>query len=305
MLGILQGVAMVLEDATLDTLKAIPILYLVYLLVSYFEHNNHRYVNFFKSAKKFGPVVGGLAGSIPQCGFSVAMADLYCKKHITLGTLIAVFIATSDEAIPIMFSDYTYILPMLFMILIKLAYAIICGYAIDLILKMAHKKGENHMEIMANAHEHEACECGHEGHDHEHSNHCCADNIFIDALKHTAKIALFIYIVNIILTSIIIFSNFDISSLGAINKYVQPLLTSLIGLIPNCASSVLLVEIYMAGGITFGALLAGLSTGAGLGLLVLFKHNKKAWAKNLLILLLVYVLGVLLGEILNLIGVVI
>ena len=298
----LKAILMVLEEATIDTLKAIPILYLVYLLVSYFEHNSHRYTNFFKGAKKFGPIVGGLAGSIPQCGFSVAMADLYNKKNITLGTLIAVFIATSDEAIPIMFSDYTYILPMLNMILIKLVYAIICGYAIDLLAKILHKKRENHMEVLAENHEHEACECGHEEHDHEHTDHCCADNIFLDALKHTFKIALFILIVNIILGAIITFAKFDITSLSGINKYIQPFLTSLIGLIPNCVSSVLLVEVYMANGITFGALLAGLSTGAGLGLLMLFKHNKKQWLKNLGILFLVYILGVILGEILNLIG---
>ncbi len=298
----LKAILMVLEEATIDTLKAIPILYLVYLLVSYFEHNSHRYTNFFKGAKKFGPIVGGLAGSIPQCGFSVAMADLYNKKNITLGTLIAVFIATSDEAIPIMFSDYTYILPMLNMILIKLVYAIICGYAIDLLAKILHKKRENHMEVLAENHEHEACECGHEEHDHEHTDHCCADNIFLDALKHTFKIALFILIVNIILGAIITFAKFDITSLSGINKYIQTFLTSLIGLIPNCVSSVLLVELYMANGITFGALLAGLSTGAGLGLLMLFKHNKKQWLKNLGILFLVYILGVILGEILNLIG---
>ena len=298
----LKAILMVLEDATLDTLKAVPILYLVYLLVSYFEHNSHRYVNFFKSAKKFGPVIGGLVGSIPQCGFSVAMADLYNKKNITLGALIAVFIATSDEAIPIMFSDYNYILPMLNMILIKFVYAIICGYLIDLFLSIAHKKRENHMELVAENHDHTACECGHEDHQHEHTNHCCADNIFLDALKHTLKITLFIFVVNLIFTSIMVFANFYISSLGTINKYVQPLITSLIGLIPNCVASVLLVETYMAGGLTFGALLAGLSTSAGLGLLMLFKHNKKAWLKNIGILFLVYILGVILGQLLNLIG---
>lgn len=298
----LKAILMILEETTLDTLKIVPILYLVYLLVSYFEHNEHRYVKFFKSAKKFGPVVGGLAGSIPQCGFSVAMADLYSKKNITLGTLIAVFIATSDEAIPLMFSDYNYILPMLNMILIKLVYAIICGYIIDFIIFLAHKKRENHMELIAENHQHTACECGHEEHEHEHTNHCCADNIFLDALKHTLKITLFVFIINLIFTSVITFTEFDVSSLSSINIFVQPLIASLIGLIPNCAASVLLVEVYMSGGLTFGALLSGLATGAGIGLLMLFKRNKKEWLKNILILLLVYILGVILGEILSLLG---
>lgn len=302
----LKGILMVLEDACLDTLKAIPVLLLVYLLVGYFEHNSHKHTAFLKSAKKFGPVVGGLVGSIPQCGFSVAMADLYSKKSITLGTLIAVFIATSDEAIPLMLADVSYILPMLNMIVIKLVYAIICGYAIDFVMKLAHKKRENNLEALAHCSCHEAgehvCEGAHEHDEHEHGHDCCADNIFLHALKHTGKIALFIFIVNLIFASIIVFTEFDISSLSVINKYVQPLITSLIGLIPNCASSVLLVEIYMAGGISFGALLAGLSTGAGLGLLVLFKRNKNEWRQSLCILLLVYALGVALGEILTLIN---
>ncbi|MBE7082945.1 MAG: hypothetical protein E7378_04690 [Clostridiales bacterium] len=292
----------ILAEVCLDTLKAVPILYLVYLLVSYFEHNSHRYVNFFKKAKKFGPVVGATVGTIPQCGFSVAMADMYNKKNITLGTLVAVFIATSDEAIPLMFADYSFIVPMLIMITIKFVYAILCGYAIDAILKLAKKKRENKMEL-AVIHSHEACECGHEEHNHEHTNHCCADNIFLDALKHTLKIVLFIFIVNLAFGLIIGVAGFDISSLNSINKFVQPLITSLIGLIPNCAASVLLVEAYMLGGISFGALLAGLATSAGVGILTLFKINKKQWGKNLLVLLLVYGLGVLLGTVLNLTGI--
>lgn len=277
----------VLKDAFLDTLKAVPFLYLVYLLVSFYEHNSAKHINFFRSAKKFGPIVGGLVGSIPQCGFSVAMADLYGKKSISLGTLIAVFIATSDEAIPIMLSNYDYILPLLGMIAIKLVYAIICGYAVDLIAKLFRKKQENQMEQLAT-------------HPHEHDEHsCCADNIFLDAFHHTWKIALYMFIINLTFTAIIEFSGFDIVSLNSINSFVQPFLTSLIGLIPNCVASVLLVELFMSGGITYGALLAGLATGAGLGIIMLFKHNKKYWYKNILIMLLVYALGVLLGQIIN------
>lgn len=298
----MRGIFVLLYDPVVDTLKVMPILLLVYLLVSYFEHNSHKHVNFFKSAKKFGPVVGGVLGSIPQCGFSVAMADLYSKKSISLGTLVAVFIATSDEAIPLMFSNYEYIIPMINMIVIKLIYAIICGYLIDFVLSLFHKKNENHVEVLALQHNHNACECGHEWHDHEHTNYCCADNIFVDALKHTHLISLFIFIVNLAISILINIVQFDISSLSAINIYLQPFLTSLIGLIPNCAASVLLVEIYMAGGIAFGSLLAGLSTGAGVGLLILFKRNKKEWPKNLLIMLLVYSLGVILGLLLNFVG---
>lgn len=298
-----QSLLAVLEEACIDTLKAIPILFCVYILVSYFEHNSHKYVNFFNKAKKFGPVVGASLGIVPQCGFSVAMADLYNKKNITLGTLIAVFIATSDEAIPILFSNYDFIVPMLLLILIKFIYAVFVGYIIDLILKLIHKKRENH--IVFTHPEHEACECGHEEHEHEHTHHCCADNIFIDAIKHTLKITLFILIVNILMNCIVEFSGFDISTLLNINKYAQPFVTSLIGLIPNCVSSVLLVTIYMNGGMAFGSLVAGLCTGAGIGLLMLFKQNKKEWLKNLMIIGIVYVLGVALGLVLNLFNVII
>ena len=297
-----QALGIALEDGAIDTLKAIPILFAVYILVSFLEHNTHRYVGFFKKAKKFGPVVGASLGIVPQCGFSVAMADLYEKNNISLGTLIAIFIATSDEAIPILFSDYNFIIPMLILIAIKFVYAIICGYIIDMIALSFHKKRENNITL-ASLPDSIPCECGHEGHEHEHTNHCCADNIFVDAIKHTLKIALFILIVNVVLNTIIICTSFDLNSLNNINKYIQPFITSFVGLIPNCAASVVLVEVYMAGGMTFGALLAGLSTGAGVGLLVLFKRNKKFWLKNILILSIIYLFGIIIGTILNLIGI--
>lgn len=289
----------VLQESFIDTLKALPILFCVYILVSYFEHNTHKYVNFFKKAKKFGPIVGGTLGTIPQCGFSVAMADLYHKKNITLGTLIAIFIATSDEAIPILFSNYNFILPMLVLIFIKFTYAIICGFAIDWILQLFNKKRENNIVINTPLSS-EPCECGH-GHEHDsekhhnHAHHCCADNIFIDAIIHTLKIASFILVINIIIGLILGLTKINLASILSINKYLQPFVTSLIGLIPNCVSSVVLVEVYMANGITFGALLAGLATGSGLGLLMLFKSGKKDFKICILITILVYALGVILG----------
>lgn len=296
--GIFLTLFEVLEEACIDTLKAIPVLFAVYIIVSYFEHNTHK-LTFIKKAEKFGPVVGAGMGIIPQCGFSVAMADLYNKKNISLGTLIAVFIATSDEAIPILFSDYNFIVPMLMLILIKFVYAVVVGYVIDLIMQAIHKKRQNHINL--STHEHEPCECGHENHCHEHSNHCCADNIFVDAIKHTLKISLFILVVNITMNLIVELSGFDLAILVNVNKYAQPFITSLIGLIPNCIASVLLVTVYMEGGMAFGSLVAGLCTGAGLGVLMLFKNNKKAWLKNLLIIGLVYALGVILGLAINLI----
>lgn len=288
----------VLEEASLDTLKALPILFCVYILVSYFEHNTHKHFNFLKKAEKFGPVVGASLGIVPQCGFSVAMADLYNKKNITLGTLIAVIIATSDEAIPLLMSDYSFVPKILALIAIKFVYAILCGYAIDIILTLLRKKQQNKIEF-AHCSSHTPCECGHEEHSHENHS-CCADNIFIDAIKHTLKIALFIFVINLLLGLLIELSGVNLGEILNVGKYAQPFITAAIGLIPNCFASVLLVEVYMLGGITFGSLLSGLCTGAGLGLLFLFK-NTKNWKKNLLIVSIVYILGAILGLLVNII----
>lgn len=304
-----QSLPMILEEAFIDTLKALPVLFCVYILVSYLEHNPQKYNAFFKKAEKFGPVVGAGLGVVPQCGFSVAMADLYNKKSITLGTLLAVFIATSDEAIPILLSNHKFLLPMIMLIIIKFVYAIFCGYVIDFVLKFCHKKRQNHIALESMT-THGPCDCGHTHEHEEHNNsdvqknetcgHCCADNIFIDAIIHTLKIALFIVIVNIIMGVIVNLSGLNLSSFLNINKYVQPFITALIGLIPNCVASVLLVEIYMAGGITFGALLAGLCSGAGLGILVLFKRNKNKWLKNIGIVGIVYLMSILIGIVVSL-----
>ena len=347
----------ILAESALDTLKIIPSLYLIYLLVSFYEHNTDKFVRLFNKTKKIGPIIGSVTGSIPQCGFSVAMSDLYSKKSIDMGTLLAVFIATSDEAIPIMISNHSFALDMLLIVAIKFVYAIFCGYLVNLFIKILskNKKKENkeikyvcfnaeHNKIIENPnseisydliHSHSHCACDHldehdenhhshkhqyshehnhnhsehkEHHHEEHScncthicnDHCCANNIFLSALIHTLKIASFILIINIVLGIILEFSGLDITFLSSIKSYIQPFITSLIGLIPNCAGSVLLVELYMAGGITFGSLLAGLSTGAGVGLIVLFKRNSKNLKQNLIILFLSYFLGVILGLAVNL-----
>lgn len=293
----------IFEEACIDTFKLIPILFGVYVIVSYVEHNSHKFIKIFNKAEKFGPVVGASLGIIPQCGFSVVMADLYNKKNITLGTLIAVFIATSDEALPILFSNYDFIIPMFALIVIKFLYAILCGIIIDLIIQIVKKKKQKNNFSLP--HQHDACECGHEEHNHEHTNHCCADNIFIHAIKHTLKISLFILAINLVMGILIEYLGFTLSSINNINKFAQPFVTCLIGLIPNCFASVLLVEIYMAGGMAFGSLLAGLCTGAGVGLIVLFKGNKKSIPIKILIMVTLYLIGIFAGIFTNLIGVLI
>lgn len=310
----------ILLDAFLDVLKILPILYLVYLLVSYLGHNNNnKYARLMNKTKKFGPVIGAVTGAIPQCGFSVVMADLYSKKAITLGTLIAVFISTSDEAIPLMISDSKFILPMLVLIAIKIVSAIVFGYAIDFIIKLVGKQQPVNEKVFSSIHSHEceltSCSLTQELHDdgethkhnhlhncgHEHKNNnaqeeCCVHNVFLDALKHTATIALFLFLATLFINIVVEYAGVDnLKYLFTSNKFIQPFIAGLIGLIPNCASSVFLVQFFMSGGITFGAMLAGLTAGSGVGLLVLFSKNKKNIKSNLLILATLYALGVVLG----------
>ena len=310
----------VILDAFLDTLKVIPVLYLVYLLVSYLGHNNNnKYAKFMSKTKKFGPLVGGTVGVIPQCGFSVVMADLYSKKAITIGTLVAVMLATSDEAIPLMISNPKYIVPMLIMIGIKFFVAITFGYLIDFVLKLSKKRQETKEDAFKEIHDHdcelttcslthvihgECCndkeEDEHHGHKHEHGD--CIHNIFLDALLHTLQISAFLLVASLIIGFVVEYAGIEnLQYVFTSNKFIQPFIAGLVGLIPSCASSVFLVEFFMAGGISFGAMMAGLCAGSGIGIVVLFVKNKKKIWQNIATLLILYLIGCLVGLVCNLI----
>ena len=310
----------VILDALLDTLKVMPVLYLVYLLVSYLGHNNNnKYAKFMSKTKKFGPLIGGAVGVIPQCGFSVVMADLYSNKAITLGTLVAVMVATSDEAIPLMISNPKYIAPMFVMIAIKLACAILFGYLIDLTLKLFKAKQETKENAFEEIHNHD-CElttcsvshiihgedCEHkekdQNHEHKHEHGDCVHNIFLDALVHTLQISAFLLVASLIIGFVVEYAGIEkLQYIFTSNKFVQPFIAALVGLIPSCASSVFLVEFFMAGGITFGALLAGLCAGSGIGIVVLFIKNKKKIWQNFATLLILYLIGCVVGLVCNLV----
>ena len=324
-----------------DTAIVIPVLYLAYLLVSYFSHNdNQRYSKILHHTNKAGPVVGAFLGCIPQCGFSSVMSDLYSKKIITIGTLFAVFIATSDEAIPLMIARPEFIPDMLWLILIKFVYAIIVGYLLDGIIRLFSRKKvklnayhdkfdkdfeeENQSnDVDADTHlvpsdiekkDHcdcESCACeGEQHHDeevktkakkhkhhHSHHGHCCATNIFLDALKHTAIIIAYVFVATLIINLIEGYAGGlePLSVLFTNNVYLQILIACVVGLIPNCAASVFLVELFMEGVLFFPALVGGLCAGAGVGLIVLFTTNfKKPW-HNILITLGLYGFAVIGG----------
>ncbi len=302
-------------DALIDTAKIIGILYLVYLLVSYVEHNNnHKFHSFMQKTQKAGPFMGATLGIVPQCGFSAVMSDLFAKKKITIGTLVAVFIATSDEAIPILISNPDFFTPMLILLGIKFIYAILVGYAFDGVVWLINKKKGQKVTINSTTEDcidcnqeqgldkHEEKHHDHE-HDHEHDHKggnckhskCCADNIFLDALKHTAIISAFIFLATFLINILVHYVGMEaLSNALLTNSIFQPFIAAGIGLIPNCASSVLLVELFMQGGVSFGSLVAGLCAGSGVGLLILFKQNKPIW-QNILILFSCYITGALLG----------
>ena len=272
----------VIKDSLLDLLKLIPFLFLAFLLLEYIEHKiSKKNEKILVNNKKIGPIVGGLLGAFPQCGFSAMATKLFSSRVITLGTLIAVYLSTSDEMLPILISNGTKISTILKIIGIKVILGIIIGFIIDLV----YRKKEKH-------HIHEECE-----HDHCH----CEKGIFKSSLHHTISIVVYLFITILLLNIVIYYVGEDNIKEFMLNNRAY-YISSLIGLIPNCASSVVMTELYLTDMISFGSLMSGLLTGAGVGLLILFKTNKNI-KENIMIVLLLYVIGVIFGYIIDLIGV--
>ncbi len=279
----------ILKEAFVDSLKLLPILFLVYLLIEYLEHkNNNKAHHMFMRSKKAGPLAGGLLGCIPQCGFSVIASELYSKKVITLGTLVAIFVATSDEAIPILLAEPGRFPQMLMLVVMKLVIAIVAGYIIDLFVKNKVSRT--------------GCEHEHSEHHHFHGN-CedCHDGIVRSAIIHSIRIFVFIFIVSIALGFVMEYAGGSLGFLAR-HKWLQVFITPIVGLVPNCAASVVLTELYIAGGVTLGALTGGLCAGAGVGLIVLFRLNKSV-VENFTILGIMYAVGVIAGGLLSIMGV--
>lgn len=281
----------VILDTLLDSIKMLPFLFLSYLIIEFIEHKSSKKIEkALKNSGKFGPAIGGLLGTFPQCGFSVTAATLYASRVITLGTLIAVFLTTSDEAIPVLLS-HPENMPMMFKIIgFKLIIGICCGFIIDLIFRKKHTPKEELEETTEHIHNMCAhCNCNNKG-------------ILKSALKHTFSVFIFILIFSFILNITIHFIGEEmLSKLLMTGSIFQPIIAGLIGLIPNCASSVLLTELFLSGNISFASIIAGLSSGSGIGLIILFKENKNL-KENLKILTLVYIIGVSIGLLIEFIG---
>ena len=272
----------------LDSVKIVPFLFLAYLLMEWAEHYaGEKVKRFVAKTGKFGAIVGALAGLLPQCGFSAAAAGLYSGGIITVGTLLAVFLSTSDEMITVLLSGGIPVKDVLILLLTKFIIATIAGLILDIIWRKEH-----HHDI--------------EHHCHEEGCHCEDNGIFKSALYHTVKIFLFIFIVSLAVHSLVEVAGEDgIGELFSGIPVISNVIASLIGLIPNCAASVVLAELYVEGIISVGSMISGLLVGAGTGLLVLLRvnHNKFDNLKFILALVAVGIVGGLICDIIGLGGI--
>lgn len=282
----------VIEETLIDALKLLPFLFITYLIMEYIEHKiSAKTKETIKRSGKLGPLIGSFLGIFPQCGFSVSATNLYSARVISLGTLISIYLTTSDEMLPILISENISTKIIIKILLIKLVIGIIAGFIIDFVIKFMSKK-DNKNNLEQNVIE-DICK-----HDHCH----CENGILVSSVKHTLSILIFIVIITFIINTIIFFIGEDtISDFISNSQILGPIIAGLIGLIPNCASSVILTKLYLENVISVGSMLAGLLVGAGVGLAVLFKTNKHI-KENIKIVFLLYLIGVISGIILELVS---
>ncbi len=283
----------IIADTITDAVKLLPFLFVTYLAMEYIEHKAGSSVQqMVQRAGSFGPFIGSILGVVPQCGFSAAASNLYAGRIITLGTLISIFLSTSDEMLPIFISEQVPLAVILKILGVKVLIGMTAGFAIDMIVrKKKHgQTGHEHLKIeeMCN---HQNCHCGKE-------------NIWGSALNHTVQIFLFIIIVSFVLNLLIgITGENNLSGILSGKPVFGPVLAGIVGLIPNCAASVVLTQLYLEGMLSAGSLIAGLLVGAGVGLLVLFKVNNNI-RENIKITILLYLTGVFFGIIIETAGLV-
>ena len=278
----------IIEDTIIDSIKLLPFLFITYLIMEYIEHKtSEKAKETIQKSGKFGPFFGSLLGIFPQCGFSVSATNLYAARVITLGTLIAVYLSTSDEMLPIFISESVPITTILKILGIKLVIGMVAGFLIDMVLRIKNKNKQEQEKII------DLCE----------KDHChCEHGIVKSALKHTLNIFIFILIVTFVINMAIYFIGEETIAGFLQNKPILgPILAGLIGLIPNCAASVVITQMYLENVISAATMLSGLLVGASVGLAVLFKTNKGI-KENLKITALLYCIGVIAGILLEFIG---
>lgn len=281
----------VILDTLIDSIKLLPFLFITYLLMEYIEHKmKHKSKETIQKSGKFGPFFGSLLGIFPQCGFSVSATNLYAGRVITLGTLIAVYLSTSDEMLPIFISEAVSPIIILKILTIKLVIGMIAGFIIDLVINVLTKN-----KIKENIEQ--VCE--------EEHCHCNENGILKSSIHHTLNIFVYIIIISFIINTIVHFIGEEAIANLLLNKpIIGPLVSALIGLIPNCAASVIITNMYLQKVISFGSMMAGLLTGAGIGLAVLFKTNNEI-KENIKIVVLLYSIGVIVGIVIDTLGIII
>ena len=283
--GIVAFLDEVVLHGFLDTLWLVPFLFLTYLLMEWVEHRaSDKAERVMRRAGVLSPIVGAAAGALPQCGFSAAAASLYTGRVIGLGTLLAVFLSTSDEMLPVLISGAVNPLSILIIICYKLAVAVLVGVATDLLLRV-FGRGRREIDIDA------FCE----------SDGChCERGIFYSALRHTLTVSLFVLITSLLIGSVVFFVGEQ--TLSAVLRGVpvlSHLVAAIVGLVPTCAVSVALTTLSLDGIITAGAMMAGLFSSAGVGVLVLFRVNKRL-RENLLVLGILVSVGTVFGLVFDL-----
>lgn len=275
----------VFVDSFIDSIRLLPFLFITYLVMEYLEHKaGDRLQSAIRSAGKGGPLIGGILGIFPQCGFSAAASNLYAGSVITMGTLLAVFLSTSDEMLPILISENVGMSMIVKVLVIKVIVAAAAGFIVDFITR----KGKKDMQI------------GHLCEQH----HChCENGIWKSTLHHTAEIFVYIFLVSLVLNLLIAWVGEDVlGSLILDRPVIGAAVAGLVGLIPNCAASVIITQLYLGGVLSAGAMMAGLLSGTGVGLLVLFHVNDNR-RENLRFVGLLYVTGVVAGIVVEMLGI--
>ena len=281
----------IITETLIDSIKILPFLFLSYLLIEYIEHkSSHKLEKTLSASGKYSKVVGSILGIIPQCGFSAVAANLFSSRVITIGTLVAVFLATSDEAIPILLTYPEKSKDLIMILVIKFIIAVVAGTIIDAILNLKKNKEAKFDNDEMHTHMHDICkDCD------------CDHGLLKSSIKHTLSIFLFLVVITFIINiAVELIGDENFSKIILSGSILQPFVASIIGLIQNCAASVLLSKLYVDGALSLGSIIAGLSTGAGVGGIILFKTNKNL-KENLSILGLVYLIGAFCGIFIDLI----
>lgn len=281
----------IIMDTLKDGIRLLPFLFITYIIMEYIEHKmSGKTRHAVQASGRFGPLIGSIAGIFPQCGFSAAAASLYAGHVITRGTLIAIFLSTSDEMLPVLISQKAPMNMILSILGMKVVIGMVAGFAIDFVFSIIKKEPEHEMDI------HHMCE-----HDHCHCE--SGNSILKSAIIHTAQIFFFIIVISFVLNLVIAgIGEENLSGIILNRPLIGSLISGVVGLIPNCAASVIITQLYIEGTMSVGAMMSGLLVGAGVGLIVLYRTNDSL-KENLRITGILYVCGVAAGVLIDFLGI--